>query len=83
MPKDIKFNIKLAIDGKDIVLKAKADIKDMSGQLVEAKQNADSVSASFMKWSQGVMAAQMLFTLQRYEFLSKSQRVLPCDPVGL
>lgn len=60
MPKDIKFNIKLAIDGKDIVLKAKADIKDMSDQLVKAKQNTDGVSASFMKWSQGVMAAQSI-----------------------
>lgn len=56
MAKDVKFNIKLNVDGKDIVVKASANVKQLADNLGLVHDNVTAADKAFMKWTQSVMA---------------------------
>ncbi len=56
MAKDVKFNIKLNVDGKDIVVKASTNVKQLADNLGLVHDNVTAADKAFMKWTQSVMA---------------------------
>lgn len=51
MPKDIKFNIKLQIDGKEQVVTASTSAKELAKQLNIARQSVDGLSRAFIDFN--------------------------------
>ena len=58
MPKDIKFNIKLQIDGKEQVVTASTSAKELAKQLNIARQSVDGLSRAFIDFNQTVEVIQ-------------------------
>lgn len=58
MAKDVKFNIKLNVDGKDIVVSASTNVKQLADNLGLVHDNVTAADKAFMKWTQSVMAIQ-------------------------
>ena len=60
MSKSVKFDIKLNIDGKDVVVSAKSSVQDLANKLNEAKVGSEGLRASFsiVKWNQVQQAFQ-------------------------
>ena len=56
MGKDVNFNIKLRIDGKDIVASASTSVKELADNLKIVQKNSSIAEKKFMRWSQSVMA---------------------------
>lgn len=56
MAKDIKFNIKLNVDGKDMVVQASTNVKELAGQLDIARDRGESVRNALLKWNNASMA---------------------------
>jgi hypothetical protein len=52
MAKDVKFNIKLNIDGREHVVEVSTDLKEMSKKISEAKTNSDKLRDSLIKFNQ-------------------------------
>ncbi len=50
MAKSIVFNIKLNVNGKDIIRKCKTDAQGLGMALGQAKSKPDIVRISIMKW---------------------------------
>ena len=51
MSKDVKFNIKLTIDGKDHVVTAAADVKNLAQQMGIAKTQGDDLRNTLLKFN--------------------------------
>lgn len=56
MAKDVKFNIKLRVDGKDVVVRASTNVRQLADNLGLVQDSATAAGREFMKWTQGVMA---------------------------
>lgn len=52
MAKDIKFNIKLNIDGKQVVVQASENVKELQRNLMAAKTSGQQLSATLIKFNQ-------------------------------
>lgn len=50
MAKSIVFNIKLNVNGKDIIRKCKTDAQGLGRALGQVKSQPDIVRSSIMKW---------------------------------
>lgn len=60
MAKEIKFNIKLAIDGKEHVVTAATNVKELQKQLNAAKDSATRLRDAFISFNQAVDAFRNL-----------------------
>ena len=58
MAKDIKFNIKLKVDGKEQLVTASASSKELAEQLNIARQAVDGLSRAFIDLNQTVEIVQ-------------------------
>ena len=58
MAKDVKFNIKIAIDGKGQIVTASSSVQDLRGALNSAKNSADRLRESFINYNQAVQMMQ-------------------------
>ncbi len=56
MAKDIKFNIKLNIDGKNVVVQASENVKELRRNLMAAKTSGQRLSAALVKINQTTQA---------------------------
>ena len=56
MAKDVKFNIRLVVDGKAQVVTASADIKELSANVGEVYKNVTKSDRAFSRWTQKTMA---------------------------
>lgn len=50
MAKNISFNIKLNVDGKNVLVSCRADAKQLAKQLSQVKTSSDVARQSIMKW---------------------------------
>ena len=55
MAKDIKFNIKMTVDGKNVVVEAFANVKELAQQLSIAKIKADELGKSLFNSNQFIL----------------------------
>ena len=60
MSKDVSFNIKLKIEGKDMVVEASTSAKELADQLGIVTERIGIAEKRLMRWSQGVMAIQSI-----------------------
>lgn len=51
MAKTIPFNIRLTIDGKEVVVKARRDIEQLGEALMATSRKADAVNKALVSWS--------------------------------
>lgn len=56
MAKDVKFNIKLQVDGKDVVVQASTNVKQLANDLGLVHDRVTAADKAFMKWTQSVVA---------------------------
>lgn len=56
MAKDIKFNIKLNIDGKNVIVQASESVKELQRNLTAAKTGSQRLSAALIKVNQTTQA---------------------------
>lgn len=56
MAKDVKFNIKLQVDGKDVVVQASTNVKQLASDLGLVHDRVTAADKAFMKWTQSVVA---------------------------
>lgn len=56
MAKDVKFNIKLQVDGKDVVVQASTNVKQLATDLGLVHDRVTAADKAFMKWTQSVVA---------------------------
>ena len=56
MAKDVKFNIKLQVDGKDVVVQASTNVKQLANDLRLVHDRVTAADKAFMKWTQSVVA---------------------------
>lgn len=56
MAKEIKFNVKLTVDGKEQLATATTNIGDLRKAVSSAVKDADKFRVSLLNWSQGVQA---------------------------
>lgn len=62
MAKDIKFNIKLTVDGKEQVVTASTNIKGLAQQLGIARTRSEKFTVSMLKWNQSTQAIQNAYS---------------------
>lgn len=55
MPKDVRFNIKLIVDGQERIVSASTNTKELVRQLGMARKEADSFRKGVDRWGQSVM----------------------------
>lgn len=55
MPKDVRFNIKLIVDGQERIVSASTNTKELVWQLGMARKEADSFRKGVDRWGQSVM----------------------------
>lgn len=60
MAKEIKFNIKLTVDGKEQLATATTNIGDLRKAVSSAVKDADKFRVSLLNWSQGVQAVDAI-----------------------
>lgn len=60
MAKDVRFNIKLSIDGKESVVTASANVKELAASLGIVHDRATAADRAFARWSQSVTALNAL-----------------------
>ncbi len=58
MAKDVKFNIKLNVDGKDIVVSASTSARKLADNLGLVHDKVTAADRAFIGWTQSVMAIQ-------------------------
>ena len=56
MAKDVKFNIKLQVDGKDVVVQASTNVKQLANDLGLVHDRVTAAYTAYMKWTQSVVA---------------------------
>lgn len=52
MAKEIKFNIKLNIDGKQVIVQASQNVKELQRNLMAAKTRGKRLSSTLIKFNQ-------------------------------
>lgn len=62
MAKDIKFNIKLTIDGKEQVVTASTNVSNLAKELGIAKTQADRTRESILRWNQTSQAMRDVYS---------------------
>lgn len=62
MSKDVKFNIRIKVDGKDMIVQASANVEQLANNLGIIAERVSAADKAFIKWSQSVMAIQSLQT---------------------
>lgn len=62
MSKVIKFNVKLLVDGKEQLVTATGNAKELGRSLAEANKSAQKMSSGFSRWGFGAMALSSLTT---------------------
>ena len=60
MAKEIKFNVKLTVDGKEQLATATTNIGDLRKAVSAAVKDADKFRVSLLNWSQGVQAVDAI-----------------------
>ena len=60
MAKEIKFNVKLTVDGKEQLATATTNIGDLRKAVSSAVKDADKFRVSLLNWSQGVQAVDAI-----------------------
>ena len=60
MAKDVKFNIKLSVDGKDVVVQASTNVQNLADKLGIVHDRVTAADKAFIKWSQSVIAIQSI-----------------------
>lgn len=60
MAKDVKFNIKIKVDGRDVVVQASTNVEQLANNLGIVAERATAAQTAFLRWSQGVIAIQSL-----------------------
>lgn len=60
MAKEIKFNIKLTVDGKEQLATATTNVGDLRKAVSSAVKDADKFRVSLLNWSQGVQAVDAI-----------------------
>ena len=54
MAKDVKFNIKLNVDGKDVVVQASTNVQQLADKLGVVHDKVTAADRAFFQWSQSV-----------------------------
>ena len=62
MSKDVKFNIRLSVDGKDQVVTATASVKDMAKSIANVQAAVEKNASAFNKWKDSAMAVSGTIT---------------------
>ena len=62
MSKDVKFNIRLSVDGKDQVVTATANMKDMAKAAANVQAAVDKNATAFNKWKESAVAVSSTIT---------------------
>ena len=62
MSKDVKFNIRLSVDGKDQVVTATASVKDMAKSIANVQAAVDKNASAFDKWKESAVAVSSTIT---------------------
>ena len=62
MSKDVKFNIRLSVDGKDQVVTATANIKDMAKSIAKVQGEVEKNASAFNKWKESAVAVSGTIT---------------------
>ncbi len=62
MSKDVKFNIRLSVDGKDQVVTATASVKDMAKSIAKVQGEVEKNASAFNKWKDSAMAVSGTIT---------------------
>lgn len=62
MSKDVKFNIRLSVDGKDQVVTATASVKDMAKSIANVQAAVEKNATAFNKWKDSAMAVSGTIT---------------------
>lgn len=60
MAKDIKFNLKIKVDGKDALVQASVNAKELAKQIGIVQDQANGTKKSLEQWTQKVMAFESL-----------------------
>ena len=60
MAKDVKFNIKIKVDGRDVVVQASTNVEQLANNLGIVAERATAAQTAFLRWSQSVIAIQSL-----------------------
>lgn len=60
MAKDVKFNIKIKVDGRDVVVQASTNVEQLANNLGIVAERATATQTAFLRWSQSVIAIQSL-----------------------
>ena len=58
MSKEIKFNVKLMVDGKEQLVSATSSVDDLSKALRSSKKDAEGLSTSLINFNQGIEAIE-------------------------
>ncbi len=56
MAKDVKFNIKINVDGKDVIVRASTNVKELASNLGIVRDKATAADKAFFKMTQSVIA---------------------------
>jgi len=62
MSKDVKFNIRLSVDGKDQVVTATASVKDMAKSIANVQAAVEKNASAFSKWKDSAVAVSGTIT---------------------
>lgn len=62
MSKDVKFNIRLSVDGKDQVVTATSSVKDMAKSIANVQAAVEKNATAFNKWKDSAMAVSGTIT---------------------
>ncbi len=60
MAKDVKFNIKINVDGKDVVVQASTNVQNLADKLGIVHDRVTAADRAFIRWSQSVIAIQSI-----------------------
>ena len=78
MAKEIKFNIKLNIDGKQVIVQASESVKELQRNLMAAKTSSQRLNATLIKFNQVAQVCTnvsgALSTLNHERLHSQGQR---------
>lgn len=61
MSKDVKFNIHLSVDGKDMVVNAKSSVKELSAAVGAIRGEAKKSTETLLRFNQSVQAVRNVY----------------------
>lgn len=65
MSKNIKFNIRIVVDGKEQIVRATASTKELAKNLTEVRKKSDKVRNHLLKWSRSYPISKDIVILDR------------------